>query len=55
MKIDLILPHKTAFTKTYTNVMNILSSEAKVVLTEAYGDLSAYITSQIETEVLQNK
>lgn len=28
--------------------MNILSSEAKVVLTEAYGDLSAYITSQIE-------
>ena len=50
-----ITAQKTAFTKTYTNVMNILSSEAKVVLTEAYGDLSAYITSQIEAEVLYSK
>ena len=44
-----------AFTKTYNAVMDILTDEAKDYLTEAYGDLSAYITQRIEAEVSLNK
>lgn len=46
---------KEAFTKTYNAVMDILTDEAKDYLTEAYGDLSAYITQRIEAEVSLNK
>ena len=46
---------KEAFTMTYNVVMAILTNEAKDYLTEAYGDLSAYITQRIEAEVSLNK
>lgn len=46
---------KEAFNKTYNAVMDILTDEAKEYLTEAYGDLSAYITQRIEAEVALNK
>ena len=46
---------KEAFTMTYNAVMAILTDEAKDYLTEAYGDLSAYITQRIEAEVSLNK
>ena len=46
---------KEAFTMTYNSVMAILTDEAKNYLTEAYGDLSAYITQRIEAEVSLNK
>lgn len=46
---------KEAFTMTYNAVMEILTEEAKDYLTEAYGDLSAYITQRIEAEVSLNK
>lgn len=46
---------KEAFTMTYNAVMAILTDEAKDCLTEAYGDLSAYITQRIEAEVSLNK
>jgi hypothetical protein len=42
---------KEAFTKTYNAVMNILSQDAKVYLTETFGDLELYITQQIEATV----
>ena len=46
---------KTAFNMTLNAVMNILSDDAKKYLTEAFGDLNAYITSQIEASVNMNK
>lgn len=46
---------KEAFTMTYNAVMAVLTDEAKDYLTEAYGDLSAYITQRIEAEVSLNK
>lgn len=46
---------KEAFNRTYQSVMAILSEEAKKYLTEAYGDLSAYITAKIESEVNSTK
>ena len=46
---------KTAFNMTLNAVMNILSDDAKKYLTEAFGDLNAYITSQIEASVNVNK
>lgn len=46
---------KAAFNLTYNAVMAILSDEAKVYLTTAYGDLTAYITTQIEASVNLNK
>lgn len=46
---------KEAFTMTYNAVMAILTDEAKDYLTEAYGDLSTYITQRIEAEVSLNK
>lgn len=44
-----------AFQKTYTAVMAILSEEAKVYLTNIYGDLDAYLKNMIEAQVKQNK
>lgn len=46
---------KIAFEKTYVAVMTILTDEAKKYLTEAVGDLQAYITAQIEAQVNLNK
>lgn len=46
---------KIAFEKTYVAVMEILTEEAKLYLTEAIGDLQAYITAQIEAQVNINK
>jgi hypothetical protein len=44
-----------AFNKSYTAIMEVLSEEAKEYLTEAYGDLSTYITNLIEAEVNRAK
>ena len=46
---------KVAFTKTYTNVMKILSVEAKEYLTEALGDLETYVYNRIEANVKLTK
>ena len=46
---------KQAFKLTYDSVMAILSEEAKVYLTNIYGDLTAYITNKIEAEVNMSK
>ena len=46
---------KVAFTKTYTNVMKILSDEAKEYLTEALGDLETYVYNRIEANVKLTK
>lgn len=46
---------KIAFEKTYVAIMTILTEEAKMYLTEAVGDLQAYITAQIEAQVNLNK
>lgn len=46
---------KIAFQKTFDSVMLVLSAEAKEYLTQAYGDLNAYITQKIESEVNLNK
>jgi hypothetical protein len=40
---------------TLDAVMNILTDEAKTYLTEAYGDLNAYIVQKIEAEVNMTK
>ena len=44
-----------AFNLTFNAVMAVLTEEAKVYLSEAYGDLTAYITNKIEAEVQLNK
>ena len=46
---------KEAFTKTYENVMGILSTECKMYLENTFGDLQTYITNKIEAEVKANK
>lgn len=46
---------KEAFNLTFNAIMNVLTDEAKVYLTEVYGDLTAYITTKIEAEVKLNK
>ena len=46
---------KEAFKKTYNAVLNILSTDAKVYLAQAFGDLEKYITIKIEDEVNTNK
>ena len=46
---------KVAFEKTYNSVMKILSADAQEYLTEAVGDLNAYITEKIEAQVNQNR
>lgn len=50
-----MLAQKQAFQMTYEAVVSILSDEAKKYLTEAYGDLTAYLTNMIEAEVNANK
>lgn len=42
---------KEAFKMTYEAVLQILTSEAKVYLTEAVGDLDLFLKQQIEAEV----
>ena len=42
---------KKAFNQTYNAVMAVLTNEAKLYLTNIYGDLAAYITARIEAEV----
>ena len=42
---------KVAFKKTYTAVVNLLSTEGKEVLEEAFGDLDLYLTQQIEAQI----
>ena len=44
-----------AFKQTYEAVMSVLTDDAKKYLTEAYGDLTAYITNKIEAEVNMSK
>ena len=46
---------KEAFNLTYNAVMAVLTEDAKRYLTEAYGDLTAYITNKIEAEVNVSK
>ncbi len=46
---------KIAFTKTYTNVMAILSEDAKDYLNEAIGDLEQFVYNKIEAEVKLTK
>lgn len=46
---------KVAFNMTLNAVMEILSEDAKEYLSEAFGDLNSYITSQIEAFVNVNK
>ena len=46
---------KIAFNMTLDAVMSILSEDAKEYLSEAFGDLNSYITSQIEASVNVNK
>ena len=46
---------KNAFNMTLDAVMNILNEDAKEYLSEAFGDLNSYITSQIEASVNMNK
>ena len=44
-----------AFKMTYEAIMLILTEDAVDYLTQVYGDLSAYIGTQIEAAVNQNK
>jgi hypothetical protein len=46
---------KEAFAKTADAVKTLLSDEAKAILSEAFGDLEVYITTQIEASVKFNK
>lgn len=46
---------KTAFNMTCESVLSILTDDAKEYLTNAVGDLNAYITQKIEAEVNNNK
>ena len=46
---------KKAFEMTYQSVLAILSKDAQEYLTEAVGDLNAYITNMIETQVKLNR
>ena len=46
---------KIAFNMTLEAVLGILSEDAKEYLSEAFGDLNSYITSQIEASVNMNK
>lgn len=46
---------KIAFQMTFDAVMNTLTEEAKMYLTEIYGDLNAYLTTKIEAEVKAQK
>lgn len=46
---------KEAFNQTYNAIMAVLTDEAKMYLTNIYGDLTAYITTRIEAEVNMSK
>lgn len=46
---------KSAFELTYKAVLGLLSEEAQTYLTEAYGDLTAWVKQKIEAEVAKNK
>lgn len=46
---------KIAFNMTLEAILGILSEDAKKYLSEAFGDLNSYITSQIEASVNVNK
>lgn len=46
---------KEAFKQTYDAVMAVLNDDAKAYLTNAYGDLTVYLTKKIEAEVNKNK
>lgn len=46
---------KKAFEMTYQSVLAILSKDAQDYLTEAVGDLNAYIVKSIEAQVNANK
>lgn len=46
---------KEAFQKTYDNVVAMLTEDARNMLSEALGDLQAYITTSIEVNVKLNK
>lgn len=46
---------KIAFQMSYDAIMETLSEEAKIYLTEIYGDLRSYLTKAIEAEVNRNK
>lgn len=46
---------KKAFDMTLSAVQGLLTEEAKTYLAELYGDLDAYITTQIEATVNKNK
>lgn len=44
-----------AFDKTLNAVMDVLSEDAKKYITETFGDLETYLTTQIEAAVNTNK
>ena len=44
-----------AFNRTYNQIMLILADDAKVYLESAVGDLNAYVTNMIETQVKLNR
>lgn len=46
---------KEAFNLTFNAVMAVLTEDAKKYLSEAYGDLTTYITNKIEAEVNLSK
>ena len=46
---------REAFQQTFNAVMGILSDEARLYLSEAYGDLDELITAKIEAEVSAQK
>ena len=46
---------KEAFQKTLDAVLAILSDDAKLYINNTFGDIEAYITTQIEAAVNQNK
>lgn len=46
---------KTAFNKTLDAVLAILTDDAKIYLTQIFGDLNIYLTNLIESQVKINK
>lgn len=46
---------KEAFQMAYSTVISNLTEEAKVYLTETYGDLDSYLTMLIEAKVREQK
>lgn len=46
---------KIAFDNTYNAVLNILTEDTKKYIAETFGDLTVYLTQQIEAIVNKNK